>query len=140
MAAAVKGAQANPERPGCSGDPARFIEVFKEELGEIRCRRKNAKQLSPEQDVELSGELSGLALSGGGIRSATYCLGVLQKFRELNLLTQFDYLSTVSGGGFIGGWWSAWLSRTTNKDKGVFPPPEQIKPNREQPYRLQEKF
>jgi GNAT superfamily N-acetyltransferase len=29
----------------------------------------------------------------------------------MNLLRQVDYLSTVSGGGYIGGFWSAWLAR-----------------------------
>lgn len=57
--------------------------------------------------------LVGLALSGGGIRSATFCLGVLQALCDLRLLFIFDYLSTVSGGGFVGGWWSAWMGRTS---------------------------
>ncbi|MFK4443584.1 hypothetical protein ABH944_003962 [Caballeronia udeis] len=52
-------------------------------------------------------KLTGLALSGGGIRSATFCLGVIQSLCEGRLLRQFDYLSTVSGGGYIGGWLSA---------------------------------
>jgi hypothetical protein len=48
--------------------------------------------------------LTALCLSGGGIRSAAFCLGVLQALARDGLLTRFDYLSTVSGGGFIGGW------------------------------------
>lgn len=44
----------------------------------------------------------GLALSGGGIRSATFCLGVIKAFAKNGLLTRFDYLSTVSGGGYAG--------------------------------------
>lgn len=52
-----------------------------------------------------------LALSGGGIRSATFALGVLQGLARTGLLDQFDYLSTVSGGGYIGGWLSAWIAR-----------------------------
>ena len=44
----------------------------------------------------------GLALSGGGIRSATYCLGVLQALAYRRALPRVDYLSTVSGGGYIG--------------------------------------
>ncbi|WP_341248432.1 hypothetical protein [Cupriavidus pauculus] len=72
-----------------------------------------------------------LALSGGGIRSATFCLGVMQALAEApqprppsqpdpvalpsaapatpgetpgtrSILARFDYLSTVSGGGYIG--------------------------------------
>ena len=45
-----------------------------------------------------------LCLSGGGIRSAAFGLGVLQALAGRQLLGRFDYLSTVSGGGFIGGW------------------------------------
>jgi hypothetical protein len=44
----------------------------------------------------------GFALSGGGIRSASFCLGVLQALAHKRALPSFDYLSTVSGGGYIG--------------------------------------
>ena len=66
-----------------------------------------------------------LCLSGGGIRSASFGLGVLQALAAhprlpstsaderagKSLLAQFNYLSTVSGGGYIGGWFSAWVHR-----------------------------
>jgi patatin-like phospholipase len=55
----------------------------------------------------------GLALSGGGIRSATFCLGVVQTLAARKLLPQFDYLSTVSGGGYLGAFMS-----------NQFPPPQ----------------
>jgi predicted acylesterase/phospholipase RssA len=51
---------------------------------------------APEQPVSI-----GIALSGGGIRSATFCLGVLQSFAERKLLPLVHYLSSVSGGGFV---------------------------------------
>ena len=54
-------------------------------------------------------QMAGLALSGGGIRSATFNLGVLQALADLELLSKFHYLSTVSGGGYIGGWLSKWI-------------------------------
>lgn len=47
-------------------------------------------------------KMTGLALSGGGIRSASFCLGVLQAFNATGILEKFRYLSTVSGGGYIG--------------------------------------
>ncbi|HEX4132188.1 MAG TPA: hypothetical protein VHZ24_19315 [Pirellulales bacterium] len=59
----------------------------------------------------------GLALSGGGIRSATFNLGLLQGLANLDLLHLIDYLATVSGGGYIGGWWTAWLHRRTQKNR-----------------------
>jgi hypothetical protein len=75
----------------------------------------------------------GLALSGGGIRSATFCLGVLQALAKAKfsvptepnakndepLLARFDYLSTVSGGGYVGGFYSA-LFRV-RKDENATP-------------------
>jgi hypothetical protein len=54
---------------------------------------------------------SALCLSGGGIRSATFGLGVIQGFARKNLLGTFDYLSTVSGGGYVGGWLTTWIHR-----------------------------
>lgn len=53
--------------------------------------------------------LVGLAFSGGGIRSATFNLGILQALARERLLRAFDYVSTVSGGGYIGGWLMAWM-------------------------------
>lgn len=53
-------------------------------------------------DKEESGHLVGLALSGGGIRSATFCLGLIRALAKNKLLTKVDYLSTVSGGGYSG--------------------------------------
>ena len=68
----------------------------------------------PAQGQQLAGaapEPIGLALSGGGIRSATFSLGVLQALAARRRLASFDYLSTVSGGGYIGAWMSAWIYR-----------------------------
>jgi hypothetical protein len=56
-------------------------------------------------------ELLGLAFSGGGIRSATFNLGILQALSEMSMLRHVDYLSTVSGGGYIGSWLAAWTRR-----------------------------
>jgi len=57
------------------------------------------------------GNALGLAFSGGGIRSATFNLGVIQALAKLHLLQRFDYLSTVSGGGYIGSWLSLFIKR-----------------------------
>jgi predicted acylesterase/phospholipase RssA len=68
--------------------------LLDEELKTLKLRRR-AQELEPPRDDQLTG----IALSGGGIRSATFCLGVLQALAKENLLKRFDYLSTVSGGG-----------------------------------------
>jgi hypothetical protein len=76
-----------------------------------------------------------LCFSGGGIRSATFCLGILQALAAYDatplevgpnepqpddnneitptnsLLGRFHYLSTVSGGGYVGSWLSSWRHR-----------------------------
>lgn len=53
--------------------------------------------------ADLKGQdLCGLALSGGGIRSASFSLGVMQALAHNGWLAKIDYLSTVSGGGYIG--------------------------------------
>jgi hypothetical protein len=54
-----------------------------------------------------------VCLSGGGVRSASFGLGVLQGLAEARVLESADYLSTVSGGGYIGGWLSAWRLRAS---------------------------
>ncbi len=102
--------------------------VVAAELEEIRESRKVRlgqeeipRQISDSSDCAQDqlcragkSQLLGLAFSGGGIRSATFNLGVLQALAKLGLLRRFDYLSTVSGGGYIGSWLVAWLKRRTD--------------------------
>ncbi|HEU4478878.1 MAG TPA: patatin-like phospholipase family protein [Pyrinomonadaceae bacterium] len=64
-------------------------------------------------------EPAALCLSGGGIRSGTFALGLIQGLARHNLLTQFDYLSTVSGGGYIGAWLTAWIQRHSGPERGL---------------------
>ena len=83
-------------------------EVLNEELRQVETSRK--LRLGHDDRRPGAGEsLIGLAFSGGGIRSATFNLGVLQALACSRLLRAFDYLSTVSGGGYIGGWLMAWM-------------------------------
>ncbi|MFD0894704.1 GMC family oxidoreductase N-terminal domain-containing protein [Luteolibacter ambystomatis] len=48
-------------------------------------------------------DIVGMALSGGGIRSATFSLGILQAMAKRDGLRHVDMISTVSGGGYVGG-------------------------------------
>ncbi|MFN0125100.1 MAG: hypothetical protein ACKV19_00240, partial [Verrucomicrobiales bacterium] len=66
-------------------------------------RRLKAHLAGQSVSGELPEKTVGLALSGGGIRSATFALGVLQAFAQKARLREIDILSTVSGGGFAGG-------------------------------------
>jgi len=60
-----------------------------------------------------------LSISGGGIRSATFALGVMQGLAKRGLLEQFDFVSTVSGGGYIGSWLSSWMRRDPWGIRGI---------------------
>jgi len=78
--------------------------VILEELSLIRMRRKRLNLRRSEKNLVLSA----LSLSGGGVRSASFCLGVTKALAEFNILKNFDYLSTVSGGGFAGSFLTRW--------------------------------
>jgi len=88
--------------------PVSFETVLDREIDQItqarRSRRVNAEKTTQDS-------LIGLAFSGGGIRSATFNLGILQALARKGLLRKFDYLSTVSGGGYIGSWLAAVTKR-----------------------------
>jgi len=62
-------------------------------------------------------ERAAFCISGGGIRSASFALGVIQGLAKLgknaadSILNKIDYLSTVSGGGYVGSWLSGWAKR-----------------------------
>jgi hypothetical protein len=89
-----------------------FSEVFQFELDALTAQvPKNPRRADLAQVLRRAHEskLAGLAFSGGGIRSATFNLGIVQALAEMKLLRDFDYLSTVSGGGYTGGWLSKWI-------------------------------
>ena len=90
---------------------------FEGERARCAARRRG---LGIERPGDDDGRDWGLSLSGGGIRSATFALGVLQGLVKSrvpgaggqagagsSLLRQFDYLSTVSGGGYIGSFFGS---------------------------------
>lgn len=62
-------------------------------------------------------DLAAVCLSGGGIRSATFNLGILQGLAKIGLIGRFDYLSSVSGGGYIASWLSGWMQRVGGLDR-----------------------
>ena len=86
-----------------------FQEVNDLELAELRVSRQLREQ------PEVANDTVGLAFSGGGIRSATFNLGILQALAKRGYLRQIDYLSTVSGGGYVGAWLIAWIRRAGGK-------------------------
>jgi hypothetical protein len=110
----------------------KFHEIFALEVNAINARRtKNnrpAQIVLEQEDCQRDGtpvtrpgpgtNVIGLALSGGGIRSAAFCLGAMQSLDVRGLIAKLDYLSTVSGGGYIGTSMTAAMSAGTT---GKFP-------------------
>ncbi|HTS04045.1 MAG TPA: patatin-like phospholipase family protein, partial [Candidatus Eisenbacteria bacterium] len=94
-------------------DPVTLDEVLKRERERLNKSREK-RHVSPPVHED---NLIGLAFSGGGIRSATFNLGFLQALAQKGLLSKFDYLSTVSGGGYIGSWLAAFTKRYTDPTK-----------------------
>jgi hypothetical protein len=114
------------------GVPIPFSLVLRDELREIALSRLvrlngrdpatiDTRHLPPvsgvasgprlPQQLAFQSCLFGLSLSGGGIRSATFGLGLLQGMADRNILPYVDLISTVSGGGYIGSWLIAWIKR-----------------------------
>jgi hypothetical protein len=81
----------------------------------IRARRVHYG-ISPEKPHAIA-----LSISGGGIRSATFSLGVLIALAKRGVLPQLDYLSTVSGGGYVGSFLSAFLNSSSGLRIGLRP-------------------
>lgn len=80
---------------------------------------KRPKATEPEPPV------AGLAISGGGIRSATFGLGVIQGLAKLRVLREFDFLSTVSGGGYVGSFLGGLYCRPAGPG-GMPPTPAEV--------------
>jgi hypothetical protein len=116
-------------------NPTTFVHVLRDELRCIngsRSKRNVSAEARPDN-------LTGLAFSGGGIRSATFNLGILQALAEKGLLHQFDYLSTVSGGGYIGSWLAALTRRLCDPSKPSFDEVEKaLSPHKYEPDELSE--
>ncbi len=97
-----------------------YKEILK---AERYCRRRDSRLKRVLHHMEGTA----VCLSGGGIRSASFSLGFLQGLARFSrrqagpqgrkpLLKGLDYLSTVSGGGYIGSWLMAWAKRSSYEE------------------------
>ena len=87
----------------------------KEEARMVHERRQTP--VSPDYMGTIQ-DSQGLALSGGGIRSATFNLGLLQSLAAAGQLKDFDFLSTVSGGGYVGACLGRLYQRSAQMNPG----------------------
>jgi hypothetical protein len=109
--------------------PANFEDILGTELDSINKRRERLGRDPLNARFRLGdkfyNDAVGLALSGGGIRSAAISLGVLQALDYYGVLDKIDYLSTVSGGGYIGS--SVTATMTVTEGKFIFNPQWRMK-------------
>lgn len=91
-------------------DKLEYLDVIAEEEKQLYLRRE--KLFDKNFADSLPGNRFGIALSGGGIRSATINLGLLKTLNKFNILEHADYISTVSGGGYTGAYIQATLKET----------------------------
>jgi hypothetical protein len=92
-------------------------DVIAEENRVLKERRAQMKKngLDAADHKKFAETKFGIALSGGGIRSATINLGFLKTLNIFKLFQKSDYLSTVSGGGSCGSY-----SQATLKQRGDY--------------------
>jgi hypothetical protein len=98
-------------------------EVVDEELKIISARRQVAYASREEEydaNKDIAKDLRGLSISGGGIRSSTFSIGVIQSLAQAGLFRDIDYMSTVSGGGYTGSMLSTLLN-SENETPEDFP-------------------
>ena len=105
----TKGETATADRQGCD------VPWEKAYPRELRCREEQLLSLRTEETAGKENAKTemqvGLALSGGGLRSATFAFGFVQALAKKDALDKVDVLSTVSGGGYIGGLLSRLFAR-----------------------------
>jgi hypothetical protein len=97
--------------------PDRWIPSQIEEMNQLN-NEEQKEVLERRQFYDIKNKNSpinaiGLSVSGGGIRSATFALGVVQVLARRGVLPQVDYLSTVSGGGYLGSFISSYLNSSS---------------------------
>ena len=106
----------------------KFQDVLRHELALVAARRarldaergdlgSGPPPVGDPTDTAWAARLLGVSFSGGGIRSATFNLGVLQALAGRGVLRYVDYLSTVSGGGYVGSWLTALCQRRFARTK-----------------------
>lgn len=90
-----------------------LLDVITEEGRHLRLRRE---KLNITTGDSVTDDWFGIAMSGGGIRSAIINMGILKTFNRFGILEKADYLSTVSGGGYCG----AYVQTTIRREQGNY--------------------
>ncbi|MBF8269664.1 MAG: putative Acyl transferase/acyl hydrolase/lysophospholipase [Gammaproteobacteria bacterium] len=95
----------------CLPEPAARSDALNDVLTALNDEGQNKLWSAASDKDDYRAGLIGLAFSGGGIRSSSFNLGILQGVHKAGLFECIDYLSTVSGGGYIGSYLSSYYHR-----------------------------
>ena len=99
----------------------KFDTAFTRELAHVKERwEAKARRRQSADDPFDPNALRGLALSGGGIRSASFCMGVVQQLHVAGVMDRLHYMSTVSGGGYVGSSLTWFLAQVADAHKNRF--------------------
>jgi hypothetical protein len=121
-----KGISATADREASDVRLGEDDEIFKKVLAaehKAIAARRTLRNRTPIKEIDPTAKngnhrptynTTGVALSGGGVRSAAFCLGVLQSLEAKELIGGLDYLSSVSGGGYIGASMTACMAQPTS--------------------------
>jgi len=85
----------------------------------VRCSYSAEWQFNRSGSKDAPPEL-GVALSGGGMRAASYAIGALSALNKLGYLNRTDVLSTVSGGAYAAGWYVSQRAASDDSDDDLF--------------------
>jgi hypothetical protein len=108
-------AEQSPSSKALMNNPAvNLATVLRDERDEVErlCKNRGAQPDLSSDDHDGIPHRLGLALSGGGIRSACVNLGLIQGLAKVDILKQVHYISGISGGGYILGWLTSWIRRS----------------------------
>jgi len=114
--------QSTADKPDKAGDSGGIEPHIKERRAIIR---KYSSQTIDQKEDEARPTI-GIAFSGGGIRSATISLGLTEALARYNRFYRFDYMSTVSGGGYFGSFLRSLYIPHSNKGSAVPAEPHDI--------------
>jgi hypothetical protein len=96
LQASIEGTEQQPIDDPSLASTTTYCEISTDTSGDANTLRELWEKV---HDLDGDGRTA-LCLSGGGVRSAAFNLGILQGLARLELLDRFHYLSTVSGGGY----------------------------------------
>jgi len=84
-----------------------LTKLIEQEQEAIRQSRRIRLDQADTESLPAPSSLKAICLSGGGVRSATFATGIFNSWAKEDgaILRKFDYLSTVSGGGYFGAFY-----------------------------------